>query len=109
MSIRNVLNDLSGGKYKEFQFRDMENTQFSGLGALTLNLIVGKRDPRRTLRRIKSDSKTPVFHWSRTSEGWDECVFWIDGILNKRIPGHQYLTEEKYDDALIIIAYAEGY
>lgn len=37
----------------------------------------------------------------------DGCVCLIDGLLEGNAPGHQYLTHEGVDDALVELAFQE--
>ncbi len=46
------------------------------------------------------------FIWSRSKEGWKECAELVDGIISSGTDGHQYLTSEDYDDALVVVSFA---
>lgn len=107
--IKGILEGLSKKRYRVIQFQDIEHMCFQGLTALTLQVIDGNREPKKILECIKGNPPHSEFCWSRTSEGWDDDAWWIDGIIKANRPGHQYFAGERNDDALIIIAYREGY
>jgi hypothetical protein len=49
----------------------------------------------------------PTFRWRQSKDGWRQCAYLVKGLLQGSGRGHQYLTTEGVDDALIELAYRE--
>ena len=47
------------------------------------------------------------FLWSCTNDEWHTASLLIEPLLHR--PGHQYLTSEADDDALVEVSYGEGH
>lgn len=106
--LKSIFGELATGKYQWVDFQQIDEVQFSGLKGFVLRRIEGNVDPRKSVRRTNQLDELPIFEWSATSQGWDDNVFWIDGMLSSVQPGHQYFSDEGQDDALIVIAFGEG-
>jgi hypothetical protein len=81
----------------------LDNQPHVSIGAAVteLSLRVVDRVPARHLVR----DRTGGFTWSCTAEEWETASLLVEPLLNQ--PGHQYLTSEVDDDALIKVSYGE--
>lgn len=108
LQVKNIFMELALAQVSEINFHNVENVKVTGLKALILRLVVEGKEHRKTLKLIELISEGPVFHWSRSSEGWEDCVGLLNGMLkNSSHPSHQYLTDEDVDDALVEIIFLE--
>lgn len=79
----------------------------SGLRSLVLRTDDGltKKFEAKTLKLCSKRQQPPSFAWTRAREGWTECLEKME-ILRR--PGHQYLTIEGLDDALVEASFGES-
>lgn len=103
--VKGLFQKLAEGTSYEVNLHDLRNTAMMGIEGLTLKLV--PKEERRTLKRVGDQTGRPVFIWSRTREGWDDCVALIDGLAASESPGHQYLTQEGIDSALVEVSFLE--
>lgn len=66
-----------------------------------IRLCVVTRSPVRHLQHDRAGS----FVWSATAEEWTTATLLVEPLLHQ--PGHQYLTSETEDDALVEISVGE--
>lgn len=104
--IRDLFGELATAKISEVNFDEIGSVTVMGMKAFVLKLVPGK-EHKRTLKLIRTTSEGIVFHWSRSSEGWIDCVGLVDGMLEHQHPAHQYLTDESVDDVLVEVAFME--
>jgi len=83
------------------------NIRAVGIDSLLVKTISSGQDPPMSLRRLP-DAKTTAFEWRLSSNNWEVQAELVDGLLAQDLPGHQYLTEEGVDDALIVVAFRES-
>lgn len=106
MVMRRLFLDLSHGTLQEVRLQDIKGIVLEGFKGITLKLVTAEE--RKTLKVIEKSEGASYFQWARDTSGWLEgCVYMIDVIVNDKGPGHQYLTEEGIDDALIELSYQE--
>jgi hypothetical protein len=105
--IKNVFLDLAAAKVYEVKFHEIRSWKITDIEAFVLRLLPEGKEHKKTLKLVQTSSEGLVFHWSRSPEGWMECAELLDGILNHQRPGHQYLTDEAVDDALVEVAFLE--
>jgi hypothetical protein len=68
-------------------------------------MINGKKEGNR--QGILRRSTNPVeFEWTRSAEGWDYLAELIDGLIQSKTAGHQYLT--RYPDENVIVVVSKG-
>jgi hypothetical protein len=67
--------------------------------------LVQRGLPRKGLVKVSASSPAPAFVWSLPPDGWRLCLELIDAFGTAA--GHQYLTTEGVDDALVEVAYLE--
>ena len=103
-SVAEVKLDAAGDSVEE-EFCQALACESEGVESLTLRVLSGK--PTKALARVGEGSNGHAFTWGNTSEDWEECVAKVDGLLEQNRPGHQYLTREDLDDALVEVCYRE--
>jgi len=59
-----------------------------------------------TYRRLVFNAKDYRFYWRMNSSEWGTITGFIQGILDSKKPGHQYLDDHD-DDAIIVFTYQE--
>jgi hypothetical protein len=78
------------------------------IDSLTLRVLPDNEDKSMGLKLLSPVTTNPVFQWSQSVEGWEEAIDKINVFFQTDSPGHQYLTDESVDDALVEIAFREG-
>jgi hypothetical protein len=75
------------------------------IGAALAELLLARvaRPPNKHLVREEYDR----FVWGCTSDEWETMSLMLEPFLEQ--PGHQYLTVEDADDALIEVSYGEDH
>lgn len=106
--VKKIFLELALAQTSEINLCNDEYVEVIGVKSLALRLVTESEEKRKTLKLIQLTSEGPIFHWSRSSEGWKNCIDLIDGILKYSHPSHQYLTDEDIDDALVEITFLEG-
>jgi hypothetical protein len=104
--VLDIFKALAGGATTEVLLTSGPSFRLSGHDFVRLRL---EDDGRTTkcLRRVRVHSGTGVgFEWTCDRDGWTRCVALV-GRLFQHNPGHQYLTDEGKDDALVELAYRE--
>lgn len=105
--VKKIFWELALAQTFERNLYNDEYLEITGIKLLTLRLVTESNEKRKTLNLLQLTSQGPIFHWSKSSEGWKDCIDLIDGILKYNYPSHQYLTDENIDDALVEITYLE--
>lgn len=106
--IKGLFLELAAAKISETSFNEIGSMKVIGIKALVLKFVPESKEQKKTLKLVQVTPEGPVFHWSRSSEGWMECAGLIDGLLEYQRPAHQYLTDESVDDALVEVAFLEA-
>lgn len=99
--LRETFRRLSTGEDSEVDLHSFRGLMVSNLKALTLVLV--PVEPDMSLRRLDGNA----FLWANTRQGWRRCCGLIDGLLKLDKPGHQYLTNEDTDEALVEVCLYE--
>lgn len=47
------------------------------------------------------------FDWTRSADGWDYLAELIDGLVQSKTAGHQYLTRYPGEDAIVVVSKGE--
>ncbi|OLD51350.1 MAG: hypothetical protein AUI58_07935 [Chloroflexi bacterium 13_1_40CM_2_70_6] len=68
-----------------------------------LDLFRFTEDPRKHLLRVDD---SPKYRWTCTADEWRTSAELLEPFLEDR-SGHQYLTDEEVDDALVEVSYHE--
>ncbi|MDZ4345214.1 MAG: hypothetical protein U1E51_22555 [Candidatus Binatia bacterium] len=106
LAVRSLIVDLAQGQLDLVNLVQLDWITAIGIDALILRRFEGTKRPKKSLKRKKGKAQKIEFEWSLSAVEWWECVNLIDGLLEG--PGHQYLTDEEIDDAIIELAYLES-
>lgn len=107
IAVRQVFLSLaSKGEFLERDLEIVSGARFRSIAALILRRV--RLRPSKALKLDFRTAKGPVFSWSNIPDDWMECVLKIDPLLEEDSPGHQYLTLEGIDDALVELCYRES-
>jgi hypothetical protein len=69
---------------------------------LILSVIQAGDDQRRGLI-LSQTAAGAHFTWLKTPVGWNDSLYLLDGLVDAKGPGHQYLTDGPPDDAAIVV------
>ena len=105
--VKKLIFELALSAKSEVKLHQEEDIVVDGNIELVLSAIPSDKEQRKALFRLKREPETTKFLWARTPAGWAESAAQLDGLINSQKPGHQYLTDEQVDDALVIIAMRE--
>ncbi|MBL8896515.1 MAG: hypothetical protein JNM84_02755 [Planctomycetes bacterium] len=100
-ALREMMRRLAAGEAREVALHELGCLSVSHLEALTLAVV--DVEARVSLRRWQGES----YLWVNTREGWEICCGLVDGLIQANEPGHQYLTDEGVDDALVEVCLFE--
>ncbi|MBN1917559.1 MAG: hypothetical protein JW889_06585 [Verrucomicrobia bacterium] len=103
--LKDVLQDLASGLAQEFEFHGLEGIASSSIKELVAEVVPS--EPRVKLKVLSRKHEDPVFRWSNTREGWQTCADLVEKLAEDNRPGHQYLTNEHTDDALVEVCFLE--
>jgi hypothetical protein len=79
--------------------------QRDDIASLILRSVIRRPVKALELRALSSAGRS--FVWSNVTDDWLECAEKLDPFLVDDAPGHQYLTIEGVDDALVEFCYKE--
>ena len=103
--LKNIFLDLATARANEVRLFEVVSAKVVGIKSLVLSLVTKQEEGVLSLTEITDEG--PIFHWLGSSEDWLECAELLDGILKQLQPGHQYLTNEETDDAILVVAFQE--
>jgi hypothetical protein len=86
---------------------EQDNIETTGLDKLILRCAFDGEKSHKKLTLTSSAEPGIAFEWTRSSEGWKELCCLFDPLIEHDRPGHQYLTQEGDDDALVELAFKE--
>src|SRR4026209_1265738 len=92
---------LSTGETGEVALHRLEGLRVFNLEALTISVV--DVEPDISLRLLNGRT----YLWVNTREGWERFYELVDGLIEFNRPGHQYLTNEGIDDALVEVCLYE--
>ena len=103
-SLHHLFRALAVGELQRIDFAQDSRFSLEGLRSLILESV--KIQPRKALK-IGPGPSGPTARWSNTPDEWLESADKTENLLHATDPGHQYLTTEGVDDALILLSYME--
>lgn len=107
VTIKNIFLQLAESKKKATDLVTVESVHATGVDQLILKDVSPNQERAKKLQREKDNTKTVTFYWSMSRPGWQRCAGLIDGLIESQRAGHQYLTDEGVDDALVEVAFME--
>ena len=108
IKVRKIFADLAEGKIDQISLREVEAVTMKGIEDLCLRSVPEGKESRKTLELVGGSLGHALFRWSRSPSGWQVCVELIEPLIERAKPGHQYLTAEGVDDAVVEVAYMEN-
>ncbi|MCL2420796.1 MAG: hypothetical protein FWD03_02975 [Defluviitaleaceae bacterium] len=102
--FKDCISHLVEGRSQEFEIDRMDNVEITGFKSLKLVLVQHERYQKISIENNKEDMIS--FTWFQDIEELITVIGLIDGLLDAKQPGHQYLTEES-DNVLIVLAHME--
>jgi len=106
LTLRRVLLEAAGSEGHRRDLLAVPNVQATGIEQLIMTTLPRGQEQPKTLRRLPAAGKT-AFEWSLAPGSWELQAELIDGLLAEDLAGHQYLTQEGVDDALVEVTYKE--
>jgi hypothetical protein len=100
--LRQLILDVADG-LKDPELSELPEVRLVNFDRLRLTLALP--DAARELFRLDDGS---AFLWSCSQERWHTNAALLDPFLTGR-RGHQYMTSEKIDDALIEVSFGESH
>lgn len=103
--FKDIVKDLSIGKLTEFKLSDAPFVKCDGLKNFILKIVPKSKWSSKTVF-ISKRNGIISFEWSNSTDGWLTSLELLEGMSGET-PGHQYLSIEKIDDALIEVSFRE--
>jgi hypothetical protein len=103
--LRDAVKALADGSGSNFEIVSGDRFALSGVAAVHMAAV--EDDAGLGFRRMVQ-GKSPTFTWTLDRDAWRRCLGLVDGLVVANRPGHQYLTAEGEDDALVELAFMEG-
>jgi hypothetical protein len=104
-AVRQLFGELASGEVVQ---EDICKTLACRVDSLQSLMVQSSPEPAVKALELKGHSlHGPIFSWTNTSADWLECAEKVDALIFSDSPGHQYLTSERRDDALVELCYKE--
>ncbi len=107
IKIRNIFLKLSQKPNEETNLADCKNVKSIGVNKFVLMSIPDNQETEKKLFLVINKKTIFEFLWKLSVGNWETIVLLADNLIEQDKPGHQYLTEEGIDDALVELAYRE--
>jgi hypothetical protein len=107
VKLKDIFLQLAKSKKETTDLVTLKSVNATGLKQLILKVISSNQEREKKLKLEEGSTGNVAFSWSMSSAGWQRCAGLMDGLLEPDRPGHQYLTEEDIDDALVEVAFKE--
>ena len=105
-ALRKVFLQLARGRRGPFELGETIFPRVDRRTRIKIYAALIERERRKTLAEEPA-ANPPTFRWRQSKDGWRQCAYLVKGLLQGSGRGHQYLTTEGVDDALIELAYRE--
>ncbi len=104
--IKNLFVDLSKSIDHQVDLTKFENAIATGLNSLILQSSSKIEKNQKKLTQIHQGNNIN-FLWKTSPQDWARIVSLVQQLIDVKRPGHQYLTEEGVDDALVEFVFME--
>ena len=104
-TLYGILRSLAKGDSTEVDLQALPEIRLSGLRQFFLNANCGDDAASKSLTVVTDNA--PVARWCQSRDGWQRSAGLVEAFLDDDRPGHQYLTREGVDDAIVEVAYKE--
>ena len=105
-ALRRVFLQLARGRQGPFELGETIFPHVDQRTRIKIYAALVERERRKTLAEEPA-ANPPTFRWMQSKDSWLQCAGLVKGLLRGSGRGHQYLTTEGVDDALIELAYRE--
>ncbi|MCI0398472.1 MAG: hypothetical protein L0332_35285 [Chloroflexi bacterium] len=105
--LRDFFLDLAEGR-QEVELEDLGPARMVGIQSLSFRLGTRESPLGGTLQGRRQTATGLEFVWTNSAQEWMDCADMVDNMIVGGEPGHQYLTVEGVDDALVEVSYAES-
>jgi len=102
-TVGQLFRQLASGDVHAADFGQVLGCRLDSIGSLLVRAV--KRRPSKALELRYYNGGRPVFAWINTGEEWLEEAEKVDVLAAADSPGHQYLTREGVDDALVELCF----
>jgi hypothetical protein len=104
-----VLDELFGNLASDVdkEFDLARSTRFRLGSIVSLSLRSVAKQPPTALEVSYTTPAGASFRWSNNCDEWRDCKAKVEALLASALPGHQYLTAEGRDDALVELSFLE--
>jgi hypothetical protein len=104
-AVGRLFRRLASGETSEEDVGVALGCRLDSLHSLVAVREEGRNQKALTLYEVVAG--LPAFRWSQDGDDWLEHAERIDVLLDSDSPGHQYLTNEGFDDALVEVCFRE--
>ena len=106
--LKSLFADLAGGAHGQADLIHPDRVRAtSAIARILLLRDASVRPGQRTLHLTGTPEKIEI-RWAGPPAYWSRCSALVDGIVAAGRAGHQYLTEEAVDDALVELSFMEA-
>ena len=109
--MKNLFVQLAKSTNYEINLLELENIKVKGINKFILQSIsLDKKYDRfgtKNLTLTKHNNNEIIFQWKLSPCNWETTVCLVQRLLDVKTPGHQYLTKEGIDDALVEFTFLE--
>ena len=107
IKVRNIFSRLSQKIDDKINLAACENIKSIGVDKFVMVIVPKGPLAKKKLHLVNKKEKASEFLWQLSSEDCETIDGLIEGLVEDNTPGHQYLSEEGIDDALVELAYME--
>ena len=105
IAMRRLFEKLASGEVVQQDLAKVLTWSFDSIQSLIVRSA--PESPTKALELKGHTSQGPIFWWTNSYDDWLECAYKVDPLIFGDSPGHQYLTHEGFDDALVELCYKE--
>ena len=103
VALRTLLQVLLSGERSAVTLDDLPGLVVTHVDSLCLR--VESTRPRLHVR--PSGTERVAIDWAYSVEQWEDAVGLLDGLVDGCGSGHQYLTDDCGDDAIVVVSFRE--
>jgi hypothetical protein len=104
-AVGRLFRRLASGETSEEDVGVALGCRLDSLHSLVAMREEGRKKKDLTLQKVVAG--LPAFRWSQSGDDWLDHAERVDVMLDSDSPGHQYLTHEGVDDALVVVSFLE--
>lgn len=104
-TLERLFFDLAARKIEQRELSRALACELDSLEGITL--LGTATDRNAGFRRVGDPASLPRFEWHSSPDAWTDCALLVRRLRESDAPGHQYLTREGVDDALVVVSFGE--